>query len=679
MNPLDLVSDLLSGDSNWLLVLDNADDSDVFFDRQLTTTFQHSESKRRSVPLGMYIPQTSRGGSILITSRNRDAAFRLTDCVENLIDIPYMSEEDATALLCKKLPKDSSSDDEKFELVKLLEYLPLAITQAASYIGVRRTGMTIARYSSLLRKSDRILHDDMGDSRRDLTIPSSVFLTWQISFEQIKKENPLAAELLSILSVVDRQGIPRYMLQNIDEDDLDFERRLAPLDDFSLITLDESGQSFQMHRLVQMAIISWLERHREIDHWKNMAAVLLQRSLPNNAYESWKTWERLLPHAEIALKYQFPNRDSQLLHARILVATAYYLTERGGYDEATERCQRALRIQVEILGEDDTESVRCLLLLARLKQEELGSVVRDIGEAEVLTRRALDLLERGQKKDSSGWLAAQNILALVLLDSHNDRKVQEATNLLRSALESEERSRGLEHRSTLSTMNNLALTLNRQKKHTEAEKLYRQVLETQLRTHGDDHPHTMASLANLATSLLEQRKYEEAQEHAQRALDLRTTVLGEEHPDTLNSMLFLIDALYAQSRYVEAEELGRFALSVHKTVYGDDHHMTSLGMATLGSVLFRQGKYEEVEELFRKVYHRRPEVWDDGSWDDFLVGYSDTLAKQGKHDDAAVISRQRVVPKSQDVDSTFSEDMDLNCPEVGATADHPHPCSASFP
>lgn len=737
VNPLDLVTDWLSGDSNWLLVLDNADDSDVFLDRQSTTTFQHPESQRPTMPLATYIPQTSRGGSVLITSRNRDAAFRLTYRVENLIDVPYMSKEDATALLCKKLPKDDSSDDEKLELLELLEYLPLAITQAASYIGVRRPRMSVARYCSLLRKSNRILHDDMGDSRRDLTIPSSVFLTWQISFDQISKENRLAAELLSIMSVFDRQGIPQYLLQDMDEDDLDFERRLAPLADFSLITVDESGQSFQMHRLVQMAIISWLGRHGEIDRWKENAALLIGRSLPGSDYKSWKTWEILLPHAEIALKYNFPNQDSQLLHAEILVDTAQYLEKRGKYDAATERCQRALSIQVEILGEDDPRTVRYLLLLARLKRKEAGSGVRDIDEPEVLSRRALQVLGRAQEKDSDIWSVAKNELALALTFSHNDRKIEEATDLLRSVLVSYEQSLGLEDETSLTTMNNLASSLHRQKEHTEAEKLFRQVLETRFRILGEDHPSTLISLNNLAFLLLKQRKYKEAQEHAQRALDLRMTVLGEEHPDTLDSMRLLFNALVRQGKHVEAEEFGRYALSLHKTVYGDihedtvycsdqlvsvlldqhkyddaeklrrckldshqmafgdlnektmlcecalffhlieqhkyeeaeelgrplvdrlttvltvDNEYTVQGMGGLGNVLHSRGKYEEAEELFRKVYERRPRGWDDGDWDRFLRDYSDTLAKQGKHDEAAEISRQRVRRKDSDLDSTL--------------------------
>ena len=720
MNPLDLVSDWLCGDSVWLLILDNADDTNVLYDRRPTTTFRHPEPQQFTKPLAMYIPQTSRRGSVLITSRNRDAAFRLTGCVENLIDVPYMSKEVSTALLCKKLPKDdNSSDDEKFELVELLEYLPLAITQAASYIGVRSTRMTVARYSNLLRQNDGIFHEDMGDPRREPTIPSSVFLTWQISFDQIRKENRLAADLMSIMSVFDRQGIPQYLLQNMDEDEFDFERRLAPLEFFSLIAVDKSGQSFQMHSLVQMAIISWLERHGEIDRWKENAAVLIEKSLPNSAFEFWKTWESLLPHAEIALKYQFPNPESQVLHARILVNTADYFAERGRYDAAAERCQHALNIQVEVLGEDHTEIVRGLLLLAKLKRMGAGNVVRDIDEAEILNRRALENLERGQEEDRSGRLNAQNSLALTLLESHDDRKIEEATNLLRSVLVSKERISGPNHASILTSMNNLAGALDCQKNYTESEKLYRQVLETRLRILGDDYPSTIISLSNLAASLIVQRRFKEAQEHAQRALDSSMTVLGEEHPGTLDSMTILVEALYRQSKYVDAEELGRYALSLHKSVYGDthrytvkcinrivyvlleqhkyeqaeelsrplvdrlttvlsvDHPDTIISIAALGSVLRRRGKNEEAEELFRKVHKRRPERWNDESWDRFLKRYSRTLARLGKYAAAAEISLERV----RDTDSIRSDETNFRSPDTTGMSDmenHVRPRSASF-
>ncbi len=288
INPLDLVYDWLNGHSTWLMVLDNADDKDVFFDKRPTTASQSPGSQHSDLPFAMYLPQTSAVGSILITSRNRDAALHLTGSVEKLIDVPHMGKEDAVALLCKKLPYDNSSDDQRLELIELLDYLPLAITQAASYISVKRTRMTIAKYSDFLRKNGDVLLDDMGDLRRDPTIRSSVLLTWHISFDQINGENPPAAELLSLMSLFDRQGIRQYLLRENDEEDLYFERCLAPLEEFSLITVEDSGQSFQMHRLVQIAIREWLVRHGGIERWKQKAAKVIANSLPNGDYQFWK-------------------------------------------------------------------------------------------------------------------------------------------------------------------------------------------------------------------------------------------------------------------------------------------------------------------------------------------------------------------------------------------------------
>lgn len=625
INALDLVYDWLTGNETWLMVLDNADDKDVFFDQRQTIEFQGSDSQR--APLVMYLPQTSRAGSILITSRNRDTAFRLTNSVESLADVPYMGKEDAIALLCKRLPEDHSSDDDRLELVELLDYLPLAITQAASYIAVKRTRMTISRYSDFLRKNENILLDDMGDLRRDPTIRNSVLLTWHISFEQISKENRAAAKLLSLMSVFDRQGIPQYLLQGEDEDGLDFERRLAPLVEFSLITLEDSGESFQMHRLVQMAIRSWLERQGEIDIWKQDAAELILGSLPSSEYQFWKTWETLLPHSEGALEYVLPNRDSQLLHARILHRTALYFEERGRYDAARERCQRALDIRLDVLGEDDPETAYSLVLLANSKRLNGYNGGHEIDEVEAMVRKALGIFERVQGKNSSDSLSARNDLASILLDTYHDRKKEEATEIFQEVLASSEQSLGLAHTDTLTFMNNLAFAFEKQHKYEESEKLHRRTLETKLRQLGEDDPRTITSMQNLSIVLFGQKRYEEVQVLSQRALDLTVRVLGEEHPNTVVSM------------------------------------------ARLARVLHVEGNYEQAERHYRKVYNNRPKQWDDASWDGFLADFAHTLAEQGKHDEAAEISRQRV----------YSKDPNSDHSEMSATKDHPRPRSASPP
>ena len=673
LNALDIVSDWLSRDTTSLLILDNADDKNVFFNQRPT------DSQPSTVPLVNYLPQTSCGGSILITSRNKDAAFRLTGSAADPVEVPYMSKEDAVTLLCKKLPDDRSSDNERTELVELLESLPLAITQAASFIRVKRTRITVAEYSQFLRDRQDILLDDMGDLRRDPTIPSSVLLTWHISFDQIRVENRPAADLLSLMSVFDRQGIPRYLLQGEDEDKLDFERRLGPLDEFSLIAFEDGGESFQMHRLVQVAIKTWLERHREIDRWKQNAAVLLKESLPSLDYQSWKNWESLLPHSEVVLDYVLPNPASQILHAHILHWTGWYLKERGKYHAAEERCQRALNIRIDQLGEDDVEVAYSLRLLAILKGERGHGRILELDEIEAMNRRALVICERVRGKESVASLNARNDLAVILLRTRHDKKIEEATETFRSILASDI---GLEDHRSLRTMVNLATALRYQYKYNEAETLYRKTLGIQLRIFGEEHPDTMLSMHNLAYCLTYQRRYEEAREIAQHALDLRVSVLGEEHPNTLHSMYHLSrifnclgkhqkaeelcrhalailkttlgeaseqtrncttvlsNILAKQHRFSEAEELCRHLVDIRTTRLGSDHSKTRSDIANLACLLYCQAKYEQAEELYREVYNRRPEGWSHSDWDRFLANFANTLSKQGKHEEAEELYRE---------------------------------------
>jgi hypothetical protein len=75
---LRLVRSWLCDESNgrWVMVVDNADDSSVFF-RNRSQTRGADSLDRLVEPLSDFLPQ-SPNGSILITSRSRDVAYRLT-------------------------------------------------------------------------------------------------------------------------------------------------------------------------------------------------------------------------------------------------------------------------------------------------------------------------------------------------------------------------------------------------------------------------------------------------------------------------------------------------------------------------------------------------------------------------------------------------------------------------
>ena len=124
---LNLVYVWLCRESNgpWLMILDNMDDDRFVDARENTSGSQFKFTVRK------YLPQRE-GGSILITSRDRNAAFRLIDDADHVLEVQAMSAEEAREILDKKLNSRLGSEEERSTLATVLEYIPLALTQAAA-------------------------------------------------------------------------------------------------------------------------------------------------------------------------------------------------------------------------------------------------------------------------------------------------------------------------------------------------------------------------------------------------------------------------------------------------------------------------------------------------------------------------------------------------------------------
>lgn len=234
-NILQLVYDWLQDEENghWLMVLDNVDDDNVFFGGVV-----------ENIPLANYLPQSPHG-SILITSRNRMAVQNLVGSPSNVLLVEPMGADDAVALLRTCIHGDQSSDIEERELVKTLEYIPLAISQAGAYIANRSLRMTVSTYSELFRQSESsqehlLKYDGAKDLWRDRSIRHAVITTWQISFDQIRSTCPAATDLLALMSMFDRQGIPEGLVQQ-HMNRLEFKDAVAPLMSFSLIQTEIGG------------------------------------------------------------------------------------------------------------------------------------------------------------------------------------------------------------------------------------------------------------------------------------------------------------------------------------------------------------------------------------------------------------------------------------------------------
>ncbi|KFY48968.1 hypothetical protein V495_00865, partial [Pseudogymnoascus sp. VKM F-4514 (FW-929)] len=363
-----LVSRWLSNVDNgrWLLILDNADDIDMF--RQ-----KSQKGNDTAFPLSSYIPQPITG-SVLLTTRDKGAASWLSTGYTSVIPVDLMEPEEADQLLRINIPEGLSTSSDRVELVKELDYLPLAITQAAAYIGAKAIRMSVSKYLMLYRQNEqsqsRLLGKEYGDLRRAPGVRNSVFQTWQISFDQIKQNNPQAAELLSLMAMFDRQGIPEFLLCIKYPNPLDLEEALGSLDEFSLITIENGGKTFEMHRLVQLATRKWLERFGDSERWQREAIEVVAKAFPSGDYNNWKTCEAMSPHATEVLKYELESDQSILERASLLYNMAWYNWLQGRYKIAKAESQESLTTRQHLLQDDDTMIFKGIGMLGLVLQSQ---------------------------------------------------------------------------------------------------------------------------------------------------------------------------------------------------------------------------------------------------------------------------------------------------------------------
>ena len=130
VNVLKLVRDWLQREdvAPWLMILDNADELDTFFSTNLSSS--HGQES-----IASYLPKTSTG-RILITSRNLNVAEKLTGSHKAIQKIPTMDSSEAFQILRNKL-NGRLDEDAAADLIYVLDFIPLAVNQAAAYINRR--------------------------------------------------------------------------------------------------------------------------------------------------------------------------------------------------------------------------------------------------------------------------------------------------------------------------------------------------------------------------------------------------------------------------------------------------------------------------------------------------------------------------------------------------------------
>lgn len=222
----------------------------------------------------------------------------------------------------------------------------------------------------------------MEDLRRDYNIRHAVITMWQISFNQIQRTKPKAADLLALISIFNRQGISKRLLfNNIDQ--LQFEDTLAPLISFSLVQEQIKGNIFKMHQLIQLSTRKWVELNKQLEKWQSEAIKVITRLFPSGKFETWSDCQMLLPHTKKIMLFKITAQQDLLSLASVNTNLGWFYILTGNLIKAESRLQKAIVLREKELGANHPDTL--------ISVSNLASVLRSQG--------------RYQKAESMNWRA----------------------------------------------------------------------------------------------------------------------------------------------------------------------------------------------------------------------------------------------------------------------------------
>ncbi len=677
---LTAVRDAIEALGPYVLVLDNADNLTVFGIGRDHAAGDENMAGKMARNLFGFVPRHS--GTVLWTSRDKRIGGSLVGA-KRAINVAGMTDTEAIALLEMIGNRNIGEGelDDAAQLLAELDWLPLAVSQAAAYM--RRTATPIGGYlPSLRRRMKRweVLSTTEFDRHRRWDVSNNVIQTWDISIEHLRLENQMAYDILHSLAFVDNQNIPFELVAKAaeimggptrneetasaksacsrDQDEGedgndDVLAAIVLLQDFSFLRRRTSGerrQAYDMHKLVQEAAqysLSQEKRRKDELHFSEIALRAAASLFPERRRELWGECERYLQHAQRAAAWA-GLCEGELEAAALLTRVSGYLHERGRWREKEPVDERAYEYRRKALGEKHPDTIWSMEALAAAYHAQ-GRYNKDekiFVEVLALRREVL-----GEKHPDTVRSMVNLGLTCCAQGRYNEagKIYVEVLALRRDVL-------GEKHPDTIRSIADLGLISYTQGRFDEAEKITTEVLALRRDILGDKHPSTIHSIADLGSIYHAQGRYDEAGKIQVEVLALRQEVLGEKHPDTIWSMAALGATYHAQERYDKAGKIATEVLALRRDVLGDNHPDTIQSMADLAVAYRDLGRHEEAEKIEVEVL----------AWRRDVLGEKHPNTLQAMHDLAIIRNSLQRRPEAL---AMMQECFQLQCEALGET--HP--------
>jgi hypothetical protein len=303
--------------TNWLLIMDNADDLHL---------------ARAFFPVKHH-------GHILLTTRSQFTG----KIGARQIEVEKMEPEEGLVFLLRRsgaLQDETTPDmvaadirEAASRLVELLGGYPLGLDQAGAYI--EETGVSFTDYINLYQDERRFLLSRRGllDEGEHNEHPEAVAATINLSFQKAAEGHPMVTEILHFCAFLQPDAISEELFQYDDRFKFGttvFNEGIAALRRYSLIKRymhkypreDTLQKVFSMHRLVQAVLIDAMSPDLQ-KQWRERVVRVLNAAFPAIPRDhELARCERLLTHALVCAAWT----EDELTPAVVVLRPTTYAT-----------------------------------------------------------------------------------------------------------------------------------------------------------------------------------------------------------------------------------------------------------------------------------------------------------------------------------------------------------------
>lgn len=474
-------------------------------------------------------------------------------------------------------------------LAERLGGLPLALATAGAYL--HKSPLSFERYLQEYEERWNV------NPRRPLQLQEysdrTLYTTWEVTYSRLEHDDPIAAQLLRLLAYFDHQNIWYELLRAgiIAPEKRGWERYT-------------SGRLFRGKRIRKKygSLSRWLVNLLSgAIEFENAMSILVEYGLVevqtithsysmHSCVHDWITAGLNPIINEHSYWYAFDcvvasiNKDDWELLGILKYARLTPHAVRLGYHRLLDN-QACRNIPPSRL--DQATYISELLA----KQVQLSA-------AEGIYLRALAGKEKALGLEHTSTLNTVNNLGNVYRDQD---KLNEAEHMYMRALTGYERALGPGHTSTLGTVSNLGMLYRKQGKPDEAERMFSRAVAGMEKVLGLEHIFTLRANINLGNVYRDQGKLNDAEQMYSRALAGSKKELGPEHTLTLDSQHCLANLYCERGELDMAEQIYLQLLNQYEKVLGPEHTSTFMMVNNLGYLYTNQGKLNEAEQMYMRA------------------------------------------------------------------------------